>query len=93
MLKLKFFVHPHASFFEDRMEVKKFLKKIYHIFLQGPIISKADYIVASGLDEYERLEELLPKSRITLIENGMELPEVDLGYRLNRTPGRVWSNG
>jgi len=89
VLKLKFFVHPHASFFEDRMEAKKFLKKIYHIFLQGPIISKAEYIVASGIDEYERLEELLPKLRIALIENGMELPEVDLGVaELNRSPGR-----
>ena len=89
LLNLKFFVHPHASFFEDRMEAKKLFKKIYHLFLQGPIISKAEYIVASGIDEYERLEELLPKSRIALIENGMELPEVDLGdAELSRTPGR-----
>lgn len=70
--KIPYFVTPHGVLNPSRLQFRKLVKKLF-LITNKHILTSARYAIALTKDEQKVLEQYIPKEKIRIIPNGVDL--------------------
>lgn len=72
---VKIIASPRGTLSPYALNINKWIKKLFWIFLQGPVIRRAHCLHATALSEYTDIRMLGLTQPVCIIPNGIDVPE------------------
>lgn len=93
-LKVKLIISPRGTLSAYALNINKWVKKLFWIFLQGPVVRQASCLHATAESEYRDIRALGLTQPVCIIPNGIDVPafepkQSNLNHRTLLYLGRI----